>query len=170
MEIWQRFKDDCISGSEGARISKRITDICESWMGTPYMKGQRCKGTGVDCVQFMCGVLDELHNRPLGSTEIDRLSPDTGANDHNGIFGERILLQIMKLNPVEKLGAFCLQPGDILICKLGKGGGGGHAMVVGGNKNILYHACNGERQVTRRGFGSVSHGLHAYRFKNRADW
>lgn len=170
MFIWKPFSDERIRENLFSRIEKRINDVCESWIGTPYMKGQRCKDIGVDCVQFTCAILDELNNRFIGSTKIDRLASDTGANDKEGIFALRIARQIMKINPCEKIPVHCLQPGDILICRLGNNGGPGHTMFVGGKKNLLYHACNGERQVTKIGLGSVKYGLHAYRFKDRINW
>src|ERR1700739_1978415 len=34
----------------------------ESWLGTPFEHGQRCKGAGVDCGQFLIGV---FHNAGL---------------------------------------------------------------------------------------------------------
>lgn len=170
MFFWQRLHDENVNIRDAAYITKKIDVICNSWVNTPYMPGQRCKNVGVDCVQFICGVLDELNNRPCGSTEISRLSQDTGANDHDGMHGAIIAKQIMKLNPAKRLDVFCLQPGDLVVCKLGRYGGGGHTMIVSGQKNVLYHACNVERKVTKRGFGSIKNGLHAYRFLNRNNW
>ena len=44
--------------SRGAEFVDRLNEELESWRGTPYAQGQRCKGAGVDCVRFACAIMD----------------------------------------------------------------------------------------------------------------
>jgi cell wall-associated NlpC family hydrolase len=38
---------------------ERVIEIAETWIGTPFEFGQRCKGAGVDCAHFIAAVYEE---------------------------------------------------------------------------------------------------------------
>lgn len=41
-------------------VADRILEEARGWLGTPYKKGRREKGVGVDCLNFMAGTLMEV--------------------------------------------------------------------------------------------------------------
>ena len=47
-------------------IKKKVCDIAESWIGTPYKYGVKVKGKGVDCARFILSVYQEAGLIPVG--------------------------------------------------------------------------------------------------------
>ena len=125
-------------------IEERLFKILYSWKGTPYMRGQQVKKVGVDCVRFVCGVLDELYNRPFEA--IKDLPADSCMENPEGAV--KVMLNILRRYDHVKIdldeGVF-VEPGDIVL--VGTFRGPGHAMIVGPNQNQLWH-CNGKQVVT----------------------
>lgn len=116
-----------------------IQDILLKWEGTPYLSGQRIPGRGVDCVGFLCGVLDELFG-----LDPDKLPPSE--------LGLSETLRLAKRYPHQKLkwpyhGA---QMGDVFLC--GREGIG-HCYIAFSDK-ILFHADGA--QVSRTGISSLA--------------
>jgi len=113
-----------------------VNNVLTSWLNTPYAVGQQTKGSGVDCVRFVCAVLDELQGRDF--REIPKLPPDASLHDRASSF--RVMRMILeKYQPLENITNGTLEPGDALV--LGPPNGGpGHAMFAGVVPNTLYHA------------------------------
>lgn len=168
--LWTPFRGDGLTDAQNQKTMTRINVVLEGWLGTKHVAGQRCKGVAVDCVQLVCAFLDEMANVPRGTTVIPRLPQQTGQNDPEGIKGAPVLKGIIKKNPAKFVKTRLLQPGDIIVCQLGAGGGPGHAMIVTGLANSVIHACNAAGQVVRTGIGSVKTAMHVYRVDNRINW
>lgn len=122
----------------------RVAAVLESWERTPYMQGAACKGAGVDCVRFVCAVLDELYGRYR--EPIQTVPQDAAFHDRRtAITGMRRVIEAY--GPAEKLRPGApVEAGDILVTGP-QGGGPGHAMIVGVRQ--LWHST-GER-VQRAG-------------------
>lgn len=93
-------------------IENRIQQVQESWIGTQYMAGQRAKRIGVDCLQLVGGVLDELFRRTT-PTHIPRLPSTSGLQFKGG--GFRTSLAVRKQFPsrIERNGR--IEPGDVIV-------------------------------------------------------
>lgn len=140
------------------------------WEGTPYLVGQQCPrtpegGGGVDCVRFVCGVLDELYGR---KTPIATLPQDAALH----VPGRATVAmgKIWKLYaPNEEVKDGSIEPGDILVT--GRAGPG-HAMIAGPRRWELWEATN--VRVRRTGLGGIAaqgHVLsHVFRPSNKKDW
>lgn len=126
--------------SEAEHVSK-VEEILKSWLGTKYVLGCQKKGVGVDCVRFVCGVLDELYFGQIkqGHTY---LPPDRALNSPETAW--KAMRQIVKrYDPVEfesySGGTMVVRPGDALITGPSNGGPG-HCMIVGPKKPYLWHS------------------------------
>ncbi len=167
--LWMNFRGDGLTDQQNKLTELRINDVLNSWMGTKHVAGQRCKGSGIDCVQLVAAFIDEMNNKDLGFTSFPRLPQSTGMTDKTGVKGAPIFNAITNKNPTHIIGRM-LQPGDIVVCKSGRGGGPGHAMIVSAYENKLVHACSGGGGVVFNGIGSMGSALHSYRLLNRINW
>ena len=126
-------------------IHDRLREEFQSWEGTPYIPDQQAKGVGVDCVRFVCAIMDALR----GTTQkIETLPADVALHNRAGAFS--VMRKIMRLyEPFMALGPHnpFVYPGDVLIT--GKAGPG-HAMIVGPDPNTIWHATS--PRVQRTGF------------------
>lgn len=121
---------------------QKLQEELESWEGTPYAEGQQCKGAGADCVRFACAIMDVI----FGQKNDPRTLPHDAAW-HSRASSVAALKQIMSLyRNVETVQGNELEPGDIVVTGP-RNGGPGHAMIVGGRPNELWH-CSG-KQVHR---------------------
>jgi len=93
----------------------------ESWIGTPFETGQRCKGAGVDCGQFLLGVYHNVGCMPYVKTEY--YPPDFHLHNAREWYKE-IVEQFTK----EISGP--PQPGDLALFKLNNGLVYSHGVVV----------------------------------------
>jgi cell wall-associated NlpC family hydrolase len=143
----------------------RLQTVLESWKGTPYRPGQQAKGFGVDCVRFVTGVLDELRGT---STPIKRLPPALSL--HNSQMATAALHEIISAFPSDVLeDTETVEPGDIIVCRIGHDGGPGHVYIVGGRPYEIWHSmevCG----VTQSGLASVKYLLRCWRYKERELW
>lgn len=116
-----------------AKAMARLGQVLESWEGTPYMSGQRCRGVGVDCVRFVVAVLDELTGR---HTDIRTIPPDTclHAPAKAREAAERLSLAFEADRVTD-----ALEAGDVIVTGP-VGGGPGHVMIVGHRKSEVWHA------------------------------
>lgn len=132
----------------------RLERTCEVWDGTPYMPGQRWASPsgGVDCVRFVCAVLDEMYGV---HHEIPRDVQDRSLHDPAG--AQRVMDLIRSYYPdhsqLEKHDRV-VEPGDIIVTGH-SGGGPGHAILVGPRKNTLWQATR--RAVRMCGMGLLAH-------------
>jgi cell wall-associated NlpC family hydrolase len=117
-------------------MSLRALDrVLNEWIGTPYMAGQRAKGMGVDCVQLIAGVLDDLFKPPT-PTPVPRLPADSATHDIRSAYRTiHALADAWYVSPVVRDGT--VQPGDVLVTRATNNRTGprnpGHAMIVGAN-------------------------------------
>ena len=158
--VWQAPQ---FEGSEN--FLARLHVILRSWDGTPYMAGQQMKGAGVDCVRFVCGVLDEMLRQP--STGVESLPPDTAMNNRRGAVDLMRAIRRRYPNSAGVPAGQPVQPLDIIV--VGHlTGGPGHAILVGDRPNTLWQA--GTLGVYFTGLGlhaDWQHVFRVYRFTNR---
>lgn len=119
------------------RVTDRVHSVLSSWLGTEYMLGQQARGYGVDCIRYVCAVVDELYRR--ARVPIERMPSDTDMHDPPG--ARRVLRQILGYYPahVEVLDSGVVQPGDVIITAK-PGCGPGHSIIVGADPDVFYHA------------------------------
>ena len=123
---------------DGARVAYRIGEVLYSWLDTPYMLGQRSKGQGVDCINFLIAVLDELYG--FARPELIGLRLRGDRSLHNKIESERTKAAILSVySPNCIVPSFQVEPGDIVITGPARGGPG-HAMIVSDKPGVLVHA------------------------------
>lgn len=135
------------------RIADRLEAVLYPWRNTPYMLGQRSKGQGVDCVNFLVAVLLELYDSPAEFAA--KLGPLRARGDrsmHNPEEAERTKQKILDaFQPHEQILSLDVEPGDILITGP-KHGGPGHAMIVTPFPGVLIHATQRGVQTAGCGF------------------
>lgn len=162
-----------LSGFPGAeRAQLRLGEVLGSWLGTPYSPGNQVKGPqgGVDCVRFVCAVLDELYGTKR--IPIPELPNDVAMHSRDTAFAAmRFLLRAYE--PHREVVDGILEPGDVLVVAM-PGGGPGHAMIAGPDLNTLWHATG--REVQRAGIGFLWAGYSdwklsaVYRVLDRERW
>lgn len=146
-------------------INLKLYTLFERWQGTPYMAGNQCKQRGVDCIRWVTAILDKMYSIP--PTNITTLPSD--ASFHNKRGAMKAMVQIKRLYPHCKvLRHEPMEPGDLVIVGP-PGGGPGHAMLVGTQKNTLWH-CTPQSGVCKTGWSLAvghQHIFRIYRAKNR---
>ena len=118
------------------RVSNRVQEVLNSWLGTKYMDLQCRKGGGVDCVRFVCAVADELYG--FEREPLDKMPADRSLHDRKGAMaGMRKIVERYK--PISDV-TMCewVEPGDIFVVGP-RNGGPGHAMIVGGIPGHVWH-------------------------------
>ncbi len=91
---------------------QKIIDEAKTWLGTPYHRGARIKGVGVDCGQFLIGVYEVA-----GVLEPGECNP--------GYYPHEIHLHRTVEKYLEWILKYCdkvdtPEPGDIAMFKFGK--------------------------------------------------
>lgn len=152
------------------QAESRLEYVISRWVGTPYMAGQRVRGAGVDCVQFVTAVLDELH-RNEKPTFVPRLRPDSAIHDaRQGGPTIKALRQGFASQVVRET---VVEPGDVLVVRAIPRSRGprrmGHVLITGSVPNTLYHAMTGSG-VTRTSIEGLDEILRIYRDKNKQRW
>lgn len=142
--------------------------VLQSWAHphTPWMAGQQLKGVGVDCVRFVVGVMDELHGVNLPA--IPRLPQDMSLHDRAGAM--RVARAIEERYPHLVVGDGRLEPGDVLVRKIGAGGGPGHVMIMGVRPGEVWHATSGVGVVRASMAFPTDSLLHVWRPTEREHW
>ncbi len=138
--------------------------ILLSWENTPYMKGQRKKRVGVDCVRFLCAVMDELYvMEPAPSVELPQ---DVAL--HAPHTARAAMRKIMSRYPDHRNldQGESVEPGDVVITGPERGGPG-HAMIVGADPG-LWHATGLE--VQRGGLIPTDPIHHVLRPQDKHRW
>lgn len=142
----------------------RLDAILNSWLGTPYVRGQCLRGVAVDCAHFVAAVLDELYAIPPDGG----LLPTDPGLAREGVAGA--IRAMMKRWPHEDVDPHQLEPGDLLFVRAG-GLGGGHVLIAGPRKAELWHADSGGFGVCRTGAGAfVPDAIRAFRPKDKHRW
>lgn len=127
-----------------------VVDAARSWLRTPYHHGASLKGVGVDCARLIDGAFTE-------AGLIDPIDPGFYTHDwhlHRGeerylAFIEKYCMRIdadeFSVNELEEKGwTWSIQPGDILMWRLGRTFS--HGCIVTEWPNII-HSYLPERMV-----------------------
>ena len=124
---------------EPGPVDSLLSLLLPQWEGTRYMRGAQGLGQGVDCVRFVCAILDGLRGT---KTDINTLPQDAAFHSKEGAISA--VRKIMRLyEPVRALEAGeAAQPGDVVIVGC-SGGGPGHSMIVGPSPRTLWQSSNG---------------------------
>lgn len=146
----------------------RMRRILSEWEDTPYLAGRQVKKAGVDCVRFVCAVLDELYGINRDVKTVLNLPQDVSLHDRAGAFSAmRAIKELYGHDDVEGL---VVQPGDVFV--VGETTGGpGHAIFVGPDENTLWQA--GSRKVHKTGLAFVQDAqrvFRVYRPRERRKW
>lgn len=166
--IWKPIRHPGLNSGLVQEITNRLEDVLQSWRSTPYGLGQRCKGVAVDCVRFVCAVVDEMYQQPY--QDIEHLPDDIAFHSREkAIDAFRMMIRLfpdhtsVRGNEVE--------PGDVVICG-SKSGGPGHAMIVGTKQSILWHSNS--HKVVQTGLAFPQAGMYylhrVLRVTNKDKW
>lgn len=133
--IWKPIRHSALNPGLVQKITDRLESVLQGWKGTRYGLGQQCKGMAVDCVRFVCAVLDEMYQQPY--QDIEFFQDDMAFHSRAAALGA--FRTILRLYPEHTaLQGNEVEPGDVLICG-SKSGGPGHAMIAGTRQSILWH-------------------------------
>jgi len=138
------------------------------WQGTPYRVGQQSPGVGVDCVRFVCAVLDDVTGR---TTPIETLPQD--ASMHARTSAILTMKKIKQLYmPNAEVADGTIEAGDLLITAP-EGGGPGHVLIAGPKPWHLWEST--ATGVRRTGLGGLTTGAaqrlqYVYRITNKDTW
>ena len=124
---WRALEDQAAQARLGA--------VLESWRGTPYMSGQRCKGVGVDCVRFVIAVFDEMNGT---DTPVKTVPGDVA--QHAPEVARAALELLLRSFDCSRVREPYLEPGDVIVTGP-NAGGPGHAMIVGAERRMCWHAA-----------------------------
>ena len=145
----------------------KLLQVCEKWEGTPYMSGQCMPGVGVDCVRWICAVLDEMHGV---RSEVPPTIRDRAMHDREGALA---LVETVRgfypgskqLDPQDRQ----VEPGDVLLTGHPRGGPG-HAILVGPLPNTLWQATAGGVHWGGLGLLHTYQHLHAILRPDKSSW
>lgn len=162
--IWKPISHPSLDKGLVQKITHRIEGILQSWKGTPYYLGQQCKGIAVDCVRFVCAVLDELYQQPY--QEIEHLPDDIAFHSREkAIDAMRLMLRLFPNHTSVR--GYEVEPGDVLVCG-SKSGGPGHAMIAGTQQSTLWHSNS--HKVVQTGLAFPQAGMyHLHRILRATD-
>lgn len=122
-------------------MERRLARILASWEGTPYMAGQGLRGVAADCVRSMVSIICEWVKQPV--PELETLPNDAAMHTRRGAIRSMYTIR-RKLPPHKRVrvqDAKTVRPGDILVTGA-RSGGPGHAIIVGPQRNTLWHATS----------------------------
>lgn len=148
-------------------IQQKIGEALRAWEGTPYMSGQQTIGVGADCIRYLAAFVDQMYGYKRCPTS--RLPQDYSMHTREGAFS--VMRQILRIYPeMQKVEGNTLEPGDVIVVGP-KDGGPGHCLIVGDNRNTLWHAV--QPRVCRTGWALMKDHqkiFRVYRFKDRMKW
>lgn len=125
-------------------IEPTLDRVLSSWVGTPYMHGQRVKGQGVDCAQLTFAVMDELLRRPL-PTLCPRMTADAANLSARAAFATILAGRRAFESEIVRDGT--VKPGDIILTRATGGDSGprrpGHAAIAAVRPGTCLHAVRG---------------------------
>jgi cell wall-associated NlpC family hydrolase len=90
---------------------KKVLETAGTWIGTPFEFGQRCRGAGVDCANFIAAVFEEAG--VFKEEDWGFFGRDWHCNTTEEHYMMRLLRHAAKL-PTNASG----QPGDIILAKV----------------------------------------------------
>lgn len=151
----------------------KLEAALRAWKNTPYRSGQRLRGVGGDCIGDVFGVIDDIDGRPRAQNPV--LPADTALHDPESAH-EAVGILRRLYSPAKRLhwtdGTLEVQPGDLLVVGPSLGGPG-HLMIVGTQKNTIWHASNSAEGFCMTGWalGDGFERLFAvYRLGDRERW
>lgn len=167
-QVWKPLYVCNLSEKENQKILQRMHLILESWKDTPYVTGQQIRQKAVDCIRFVTAFYDELYRKNI-PTEAPRVSP--GFNIHNMSSAMKVMRKVLKQYPNHEIvKENALEPGDLIL--VGPiSGGPGHPMIVGPQKNTIWHCA--KPRVVMTGWGLLENEMKIFRIlraKDREKW
>ena len=167
-QIWNPLNILDLSKKENEKIIKRMFLILESWKETPYMTGQQIRKKAVDCIRFVTAVYDELY-RKTSPTICPRVN--RGFATHNPQSAMKVMRTVLKQYPNHEIVKDpLLEPGDLILVGP-PNGGPAHPMIVGPQKNTIWHCM--KPKVMRTGWGIIKDEMKIFRIlraKDRKKW
>lgn len=152
----------------GRRIERRLALVLTKWEHTPYSSSIIKQGPqgGIFCTAFVARVLDELFQRE--PTPMPDIPHD--ASMHNPRRARAALRWFFRRYPGSvEVPTLEVEPGDVVITGP-RGGGPGHALIVGPRENTLWQA-DGDRVHYTGMFLPEPYELHQVRrFTQREEW
>lgn len=151
-----------LSAEENKQLVCRVEEVCSSWDGTPFRKGQICKGVGAYCAALPIAILDEL----FGITEeIPKLAY---LKKKQILKSARFMLDRYKdladVFTVKNITA--IEPGDLFVVGIPHPV---HVYLAGGHQSHLWHTCQ-SIGVCRTGLGFYDPLSKVYRVSNKRSW
>lgn len=139
--------------------STRLRRCFLLYADTPFVRGARTPGVGVDCVRFIADVYDLLYLRDR-ETEIPENPGDPAMirTIRRGWFGFR------------RISIPRVQPGDLLAAKNPKTGKIVHAALVSTIEGEIWHASRLAGRVVRDGFQAIGYPFAILRPEERHRW
>lgn len=129
------------------KFHEKLKSELLSWENTPYSEGSSLKQRGVDCVNFVCKVLDYCFG--IKAPDHEKILSDVAL--HNPELARKCMRAIMKrYSPYHEVKDNTLMPGDIIVTRLEKSGPV-HALIVGFEKNTIWHIPSFNRKVCKTG-------------------
>lgn len=133
------------------RPMERLQESIDRWIGTPYMENQKARGPGggVDCVRFVEGVLEDLYDLKITPRRI-LVAQDASVHDRRSV--TQVAQELARRYPHQVQRRDIVHPGDVVICKVGKGPG--HSVIIGPKPYHCYQALP-TAGVQQGGVGSL---------------
>jgi len=98
---------------EESSVRKRIVDVAETWLGTPFHDNQGLKHHGVDCAHLVAKVYEEAGCIP--HVDLPRYSPQIYLHK----LGDRSYLDKI-LEYAREISLSDVKPGDVVLYKVAK--------------------------------------------------
>lgn len=150
-------------------VSLRLQQVLNRWVGTPYLRGQRVRGMGVDCVQLIAGVLDDLYRSTHPAT-IPRLWGDAGVHSERGF---AVIHALRRAYPSFVVRDGSIEPGDGVVVRTLPNTHGprrpGHALIAGIKPGSFLHAAS-DTGVCWTSLQNLSPFVRVYRFYHKETW
>lgn len=119
-------------------LREKLIEEARSWIGTPWVHHQRCKGVGVDCVQFL-----------VATAEANGVELDPIENYYRSPSGDSLLRDLE--DRFERVPTDKIQPGDILLFQIR---GIPHHVGLKSDRGFI-HADQRANKVCEVSFGEV---------------
>lgn len=145
--------------------SEVVERVVNRWISTPYRPKARVRQQGVDCVQLIAALLDELYDCPF--TPIVSVPSDVGFHDERRAIGSiRALRTMWRGSDVVRDRS--VEPGDILVARI-SGRVVNHALFVTEQPMTVIHA-QPDLGVIRQPLSHLSDPLRIYRPRMKHLW
>ena len=149
-----------------SKAKDRLMGVCNSWIGTPYLARNRAKQMGVDCVNLVAGVFDELY-RNTDICELPSLGMFTSLHGRkNGLPTIRALVTHFRPSLVMD---GTIEPGDVVVVPVTPTNPNeGHVCIVGVKPITMIHAV--QPKVTWTSLDQFANVISVFRPKDKHTW